>query len=172
MSVVTTIPARGRFFEDFQVGQVFRSRTGRTIIDADNVWFTAITHNTNQAHFNTPYAERTPFGRPLVNSCLTLSLITGLSVPDTSENAAANLAWTNIVMPAPVFVGDTLWAETEVLELRPSASRPEVGIVDIRTRGINQDGTAVIAFQRTFMVYRRDAPQAADLFPEPMSDWS
>jgi len=82
---------RGRFFEDFAVGDVFRSRLGRTVTDTDNVWFTALTHNTNQMHFNAPYAERTRFERPLVNSCFTLSLVTGLTVPDTSENGTANL---------------------------------------------------------------------------------
>src|SRR5262245_37698722 len=109
---------RGRFFEDLQVGDVFRSRIGRTISEADNVWFTCLTMNTNQIHFNRPYAERTRFGRPLVNSTFTLALITGMTVPDTSENAAANLAWTDVALPHPVFVGDTLWAESEILDTR------------------------------------------------------
>lgn len=160
------------FFEDFTVGERHRSRMGRTIIDADNVWFTTITMNTNQAHFNQPYAERSRFGRTLVNSCLTLSLVTGLSVPDTSENAVANLSWTDIELPAPVFVGDTLWAESEVLDARASESRDDVGIVGIRTRGVNQDGVRVIAFRRAFMVYRRTASQACPSFPEPVEDWS
>jgi itaconyl-CoA hydratase len=162
----------GRFFEDFVVGDRFRSRLGRTVTDADNVWFTAMTHNTNQAHFNTSYAERTAFGRPLVNSCFTLALITGLSVPDTSENATANLQWTDIRLPKPVFAGDTLWAETEVLDARVSASRPTVGIVGVRTRGLNQRGETVIEFRRTFMVPRRDAAEAIRVFPEPASEWS
>jgi acyl dehydratase len=160
----------GRFFEDFAVGDVFRSRIGRTITDADNIWFTCLTHNTNQVHFNAEFARHTRFERPLVNSCLTLSLVTGLSVPDTSENGTANLAWTDISLPTPVFAGDTLWAESEVLELRESRSNPSVGIVGLRTRGVNQRGEVVIEFRRTFMCYRRDAPEAA-LFPDVDADW-
>ena len=129
---------RGRFYEDFAVGDVFRSRLGRTITETDNIWFTCLTLNTNQIHFNVPYAERTQFRRPLVNSAFTLALVTGMTVPDTSENAAANLAWTDIKLPKPVFVGDTLWAESEILELRESKSNPSVGIVSMRCRGINQ----------------------------------
>jgi itaconyl-CoA hydratase len=163
---------RGRFYEDFDVGDVYRSRLGRTITETDNIWFTTVTLNTNQMHFNTPYAERTRFGRTLVNSCFTLSLVTGLSVPDTSENATANLSWTNISLPEPVFVGDTLWAESEVLELRPSQSRPSVGIVSIRTRGVNQHGKTVIEFRRSFMAYRADARESAPFFPKPVSEWS
>jgi itaconyl-CoA hydratase len=163
---------RGRFYEDFEVGDVFRSRLGRTITDADNVWFTCLTLNTNQIHFNTPYAERTQFAQPLVNSALTLALVTGMTVPDTSENAAANLEWTDIKLPKPVFVGDTLWAESEILALRESRSNPSVGIVTMRCRGINQRGEVVIEFRRTFMVYKRDAREAASAFPTTATDWS
>jgi itaconyl-CoA hydratase len=163
---------RGRFYEDFAVGDTFRSRLGRTITDADNVWFTCLTLNTNQIHFNAPYAERTRFGRPLVNSAFTLAVVTGMTVPDTSENAAANLAWTDIQLPKPVFVGDTLWAESEILELRESKSNPSVGIVSMRCRGINQRREVVIEFRRTFMVYRQGAPEAAPLFPGTDTDWS
>jgi itaconyl-CoA hydratase len=162
---------RGRFYEDFEVGDVFRSRLGRTITEADNVWFTCLTLNTNQIHFNVPYAERTQFGRPLVNSAFTLALITGMTVPDTSENAAANLAWTDINLPRPVFVGDTLWAESEILEKRESRSNPSVGIVSMRSRGINQRREVVIEFKRTFMVYKRDAPEIRDGFPVAETDW-
>ncbi len=162
----------GRFFEDLDVGDVFRSRLGRTITEADNVWFTTITMNTNQVHFNAEFAAATRFAKPLVNSCFTLSLVTGLSVCDTSENAAANLAWTDISLPNPVFVGDTLWAESEVLGLRPSSSNPSVGIVDIRTRGLNQHGDTVVEYRRTFMIYRRTAPEAtAGRCPAARSDW-
>ncbi len=163
---------RGRFYEDFDVGDVFDSRLGRTITDTDNVWFTCLTMNTNQMHFNTAHAERTRFGRPLVNSVLTLALVTGLTVPDTSENALANLAWTDITLPNPVFVGDTLWAETEVLEVRESGSHPNAGIVSIRCRGINQRREVVIEFKRTFMVYKRDAPEAAAGFPGTSAEWT
>jgi acyl dehydratase len=149
---MSTGAAKG--LEDFRVGEVIRSRLGRTITEADNVWFTCLTMNTNQSHFNAVYAETTRFGRPLVNSCLTLSLVTGLSVPDTSEDAVANLSWSDVQLPAPVFVGDTLWAETEIQELRPSRSNPEVGMVTVHTRGVNQRGETVITFVRTFMVHR------------------
>jgi itaconyl-CoA hydratase len=161
-----------RFFEDLAVGDVYRSRLGRTITEADNVWFTTLTMNTNQIHFNVPYAERTQFGKPLVVSTLTLAIVLGLSVADTSENAAANLGWTEIKLPKPVFAGDTLWAETEVLEARESASNPSVGIVAVRTRGLNQRSEVVIEFRRSFMAYKRDAPEVADLFPETEADWS
>ena len=169
MAVVTGW--QGRFFEDYAVGDVYRSRLGRTITETDNIWFTNLTLNTNQAHFNTPFAERSPFGKPLVNSAFTLSLVTGLSVTDVSENAMANLAWDDIRLPKPVFAGDTLWCESEVLELRESASRPYAGIVGIRSRGINQRTEVVIEFRRTMMVYRRGAEQVQDLFPITETEW-
>jgi acyl dehydratase len=178
MTAADTAPAqapkiwRGRFYEDFDIGDVYRSRLGRTVTETDNVWFTNLTMNTNQIHFNSEFAARTPFGRRLVNSCLTLALVTGLTVPDTSENAMANLAWTDIEMPSPVFEGDTLWAETEVLELRESASRPDVGIVSVRSRGIKQDGAVAIAFRRTFMVYKRAGGARVDAFPASVEAWS
>ena len=169
MAVVTGW--QGRFFEDFTVGDVYRSRLGRTITETDNIWFTNLTLNTNQAHFNTPFAEKSPFGKPLVNSAFTLSLVTGLSVTDVSENAMANLAWDDIKLPSPVFAGDTLWCESEVLELRESASRPYAGIVGIRSRGINQRTQVVIEFRRKMMVYKRDAEQVQDLFPITDEEW-
>jgi itaconyl-CoA hydratase len=163
---------RGRFFEDFEVGDVYRSRMGRTISEVDNTWFTALTMNTNQVHFNADFAEGTRFGQLLVNSCLTLSVVTGLSVPDTSENGTANLSWTDIKLPRPVFVGDTLYAESEILATRESKSNPSVGIVSLRTRGLNQRGETVIEFKRSFMAYRRDADEVSGVFPEPAGDWT
>jgi itaconyl-CoA hydratase len=170
----TTAPkeSRGRFFEDMELGDVYRSRLGRTIEQTDNTWFTLLTCNTNQVHFNSEFAASTEFGLPLVNSCLTLSIVVGLSVADTSENAMANLGWDSISMPKPVFAGDTLWAESEVISKRESASRPHQGIIGIRTRGVNQRGETVVEFLRTFMMYRRSAPQAASHFPEPVSGWT
>jgi itaconyl-CoA hydratase len=162
---------RGRFYEDLEVGDVYRSRLGRTISEADNVWFTCLTLNTNQIHFNVPYAERTQFGQPLVNSAFTLALVLGLTVPDTSENAAANLGWDEITLPNPVFVGDTLWAESEITERRESRSNSSVGIVSMRCRGINQRREVVVEFTRTFMVYKRSAPEVADGFPHTEEDW-
>jgi len=163
---------RGRFYEDFAVGDVFRSRLGRTVTQTDNIWFTCLTLNTNQVHFNAVQSERGIYGRPLVNSAFTLALVTGLTVPDTSENAAANLAWTDITLPHPVFEGDTVWAESEILELRESSSRPTMGIVSMRCRGVNQRREVVVEFKRTFMVYKRDAPEVQDTFPGTHEDWT
>jgi acyl dehydratase len=162
---------RGRFLEDFQVGDVYRSRLGRTISEPDNTWFTLLTMNTNQIHFNAPYAERTEFGAPLVVSTLTLAIVLGLSVADTSENAAANLGWGDIKLPSPVYAGDTLWAESEVVNVRESKSRPSCGIVGIRTRGVNQRRQVVIEFTRSFLVFKRTAPEVADTFPATEEDW-
>jgi acyl dehydratase len=163
---------RGRFYEDLDVGDVYRSRAGRTVTETENVWFTCLTLNTNQIHFNVPYAERTRFGRPLVNSAFTLALVTGLSVPDTSENAIANLGWTEVRLPKPVFVGDTLWAESEILAKRRSESNPDVGIVTVRCRGINQRREVVVEFRRTFMVGTRGGLGAADGFPGTDEPWT
>jgi acyl dehydratase len=144
-----------RYFEDFEVGAVYERRLGRTVTTADNMWFTLLTMNTNPIHVDHHYASKTEFKRPLVNSCFTLALVTGLSVPDVSENAMANLGWDAVRLPAPVFEGDTLYARSEVLEVRASRSRPNVGIIRVRTSGLNQDGVTVIEFERTVMVYRR-----------------
>ncbi len=156
---------RGRFLEDFTVGDVYRSRLGRTVSEADNTWFTLLTMNTNQMHFNSVYAARTEFGKPLVVSTLTLAIVVGLSVADTSENAVANLGWGDISLPRPVYAGDTIWAESEVLEVRESRSRPTCGIVSIRTLGLNQEGEVIIEFTRSFMIFKRDAPELVDVFP-------
>jgi len=145
----------GRVFEDFQVGDVYRHPLGRTVTDADNVWFTLLTLNTNPIHFDSVYAAATQFGRRLVDSTFTLALVTGQSVSDLSQNALANLGWDEVRLPHPVFEGDTIYAYSEVLEARESRSRPEVGIVKVRTTGVNQDGTKVIEFLRTIMVFRR-----------------
>ena len=143
------------YYEDLHVGDVVRSRIGRTVTESDNVWLTALTHNTNQIHFNAEYARERGFDAPVVNSCLTLALVTGLTVEDFSERTHANLGWDEVRLPAPVFAGDTLWAETEVLELRESRSNPAVGIVTVRSRGVNQRHETVIEFTRTFMLPKR-----------------
>jgi acyl dehydratase len=150
----------GNFFEDFAVGDVYRHQLGRTIGEADNTWFTLLTCNTLQAHFNADYAARTEFGKPLVVSTLTLAVVTGLSVADISQNAVANLGWDKVRLPKPVFVGDTLYAESEILETRPSASRPGNGIVRVHTRGFNQRNETVIEYERTVLVYMRGAKPA------------
>lgn len=144
----------GRCWEEFEVGMVMRHPIGRTITAADNVWFTLLTANTNPIHFDRHYAAQTEFGRPLVNSTFTLALVTGLSVNDVSR-AAVNLGWTEVRLPAPVFEGDTIYAQSEVLSRRESASRPHMGIVEIGTTGFNQDGTVVMQFRRTILVYKR-----------------
>ena len=160
-----------RYFEDFEVGAVYEHRLGRTVTTADNMWFTQLTMNTNPMHFDVPYAARTRFQQPLVNSAFTLALVTGMTVPDTSENAAANLAWTDIKLPKPVYVGDTLYAESEITDKRESKSNPSVGIVSMRCRGLNQRGEVVIEFKRTFMVYKRGhvPATARTRIPEPRS---
>ncbi len=145
---------QGRVYEDFEVGDIYRHPLGRTITQADNIWFTLLTVNPNPIHFDSAYAAQTEFKRPLVNSTLTLAVITGLSVADLSQNAI-NLGWDEVRMPHPVFEGDTLYAQSEVLEKRESQSRPQQGIVRFKTIGFNQDGTIILAFQRTILVYKR-----------------
>jgi len=145
----------GRYLEDFTVGDVYEHRPGRTITESDNTWFTLLTMNQHPVHFDAEYAKKSEFGKPLVNSCLTLSIVAGMSVSDTSQKAIANLGWDKIEMPAPVFVGDTLYAESEVLAVRESKSRPTQGIVSIRTVGKNQDGTVVMRYERNMLVPKR-----------------
>ena len=141
----------GRVYEDFEVGDVYPHPLGRTVLAADNIWFTLLTQNTNPIHFDAAYAAKTEFGKPLVDSTFTLALVTGLSVVDVSEHAV-NLGWREVRLPAPVFAGDTVRAETEVLEKRESRSRPGQGIVTVWTRGLNQRDEVVIEFERTIMM--------------------
>jgi itaconyl-CoA hydratase len=157
---------RGRFFEDFEVGDIYEHPLGRTVTTTDNSWFTLLTENTAAIHFDHYYASQTEFGRPLVDSTFTLALVTGQSVTDISQNVFANLGWDEVRLPAPVFEGDTIYSRSEVLEKRESRSRPDVGIVKVKTTGFNQDGTVVISFERTIMVYKKDyAPKIARLTP-------
>ena len=160
---------KGRYYEDFAVGDVYRHPLGRTISETDNTWFTLLTMNTNQSHFNSQHAERSPFGRPLVSSGLTVAMVLGMSVTDLSQTAFANLGWEHIKLVHPVFVGDTLWAESVVLNKRESNSRPYAGIVTARTRGLNQDGLTVLVYERSVMVYTRAgaAEREVDAFPAP-----
>jgi itaconyl-CoA hydratase len=145
----------GRVFEDFEVGDVYKHPLGRTVIAADNIWFTCLTMNTNPIHFDAEYASRTEFGKPLVNSCFTLALVTGQSVTDLTVNAVANLGWDEVKLPHPVFEGDTIRSKSEVLEIRESKSRPNAGIVRVKTTGMNQQGVPVIEFTRTFLIWKR-----------------
>jgi itaconyl-CoA hydratase len=145
------IEAMGRSYEELEVGAVYRSRHGRTVLEADNVWFTLLTMNTNPIHFDAEYAAETEWQRPLVDSTFTLALVTGLSVEDVSERGV-KLGWLEVTLPAPVFAGDTIRAETEVLAKRASESRPGFGIVTVRTRGLNQRREVVIEFERSIML--------------------
>jgi itaconyl-CoA hydratase len=140
-----------RAYAELEVGAVYRSRFGRTVLEADNVWFTLLTLNTNPIHFDAHYAAQTEWEKPLVDSTFTLALVTGLSVVDVSERAV-NLGWREVRLPAPVFAGDTIRAETEILEKRESKSRPGFGVVTVRTRGLNQRDEVVIDFERTVLV--------------------
>lgn len=158
----------GRFYEDFEVGDVYRHPLGRTVTDTDNTWFTLLTLNTAEPHFNVEVGKASEFGRSLVNSTLTLAIAVGQSVIDTSYNAMANLGWENVRLSKPVFAGDTLWSESLVLSKRESASRPYAGIVSIKTQTINQDGEEVLSFTRTFYIYRAGAKQQPnDVRPSP-----
>lgn len=145
---------RGPSFEDFEPGMILRHPVGRTVSQADNLWFTLLTANTNPIHIDAHYSAQTEFRKPLMNSTFTLALVTGLSVSDVSQNAI-NLGWDEIRMPAPVFEGDTIYAQTEILSKRESKSRPHMGIVEVKTTGFKQDGTVVMQFKRTIMVYKR-----------------
>ena len=146
---------RGLWFEEFEVGTTYEHRPGRTILETDNTWFTLLTMNTHPLHFDAAYAEKSEFGRPVVNSCLTLSIVVGMSVSDVSQKAIGNLGWNDIRLTAPVFVGDTIYAASEVIAKRASAKRPTQGIVTVRTTGRKACGTAFLTFERTVLVPRR-----------------
>ena len=145
----------GRYYEDFELGDIYEHRPGRTISETDNTWFTLLTMNTHPLHFDAAYAAKSEFGKPLVNSCLTLSIVVGMSVSDISQKAIGNLGWNDIRLTAPVFVGDTIYAESEVLSKRESAKRPTQGVVTVRTTGLKADGTAFMSFERTVLVPKR-----------------
>lgn len=149
----------GPFFEDFEVGARFRSRNGRTITDTDNIWFTLLTGNSNQIHFNQDYTQKTfpgePFrGRMVVNGFLTIAIAAGLLVEVTSRNGF-QVGMGNVKFSEPVFHGDTIYSEAEVTEARESKSRPGFGLVSLRTRGKNERGQTVVEFDRTFMVRKK-----------------
>ncbi|MGY8994477.1 MAG: MaoC family dehydratase [Rhodospirillales bacterium] len=145
----------GRYYEDFIIGDIYEHRPGRTISDVDNTWFTLLTMNTHPLHFDEAYAAKSEFGRTLVNSAFTLAVVAGMSVSDTSQKTIANLGWTDIKLTAPVFAGDTIYAESTVLEKRESKSRPTAGIITIETRGVKDDGTQFMSYTRTFLIPKR-----------------
>jgi itaconyl-CoA hydratase len=158
----------GRFFDDFVVGDVYQHPFGRTISEADSTWFTQLTCNTNQNHFNAHLAQSNPItgGRIIVNSGLTVALVLGLSVIDMSQNAVANLGWDAIKLTHPVYIGDTIYAESICTDLRESSSRPGFGIVTMITRGLNQDGDVIVSWTRSVMVPKRETGIGQDYFPE------
>ena len=145
----------GRYYEEFTVGDIYEHRPGRTITETDNTWFTLLTMNTHPMHFDAEYAKHSEFGRCIIASPLTVALMVGMSVSDVSQKAIANLGWTDIRMIAPLFAGDTLTAESEVLAKRESKSRPGAGLVTVKTRGFNQSGTLVCDFERTILIAKR-----------------
>lgn len=156
----------GRYFDDFVVGDIYRHPLGRTVLAVDNSWLTMLTQNTAPIHFDAHYAAQTSWKKPLVDSTFTLALVTGQSVTDISQHVMANLGWDRVRLPNPVFEGDTIYSQSEVLSVRDSASNPDVGIVVVRTIGFNQTGAVVITFERTIMVYRRGAgPETASVEP-------
>ena len=145
----------GRCYEDFTVGDTYEHRPGRTLTEIDNIWFTLLTMNTHPLHFDNAYAAKSEFGRTLVNSTFTLAVVAGMTVSDISQKAIANLGWTDIKLTAPVFCGDTIYAESEVLEMRESKSRPTQGIVRVKTTGTKADGTVFMTFERSILVPKR-----------------
>ena len=166
---MTTHPATlGRFFEDYVVGDVYQHPLGRTITGTDNAWITCLSMNTNQNHFNAHLASTNPItdGKVIVNSGLTIALVLGLSVIDMSQNAVANLEFTDVTMSYPVYVGDTIYAESICTATRRSTSRPYAGIVSMVTRGVNQDGRVVISWKRSVMVATRDSGIGQNYFPQ------
>ena len=150
----------GLSYEDFEVGDIYEHWPGRTVTEADNVWFTNLTMNTHPIHFDQNFAAQTEFGKPLVNSTLTLALVAGMAVSSTSQTAIANLGWEQILLPAPVFVGDTLYAETEILGKRLSKSRSGAGIVRVRHTGVTQKGQDVIHMTRSFLAVTKGSGTA------------
>ena len=145
----------GRYFEDFNVGDTYEHRPGRTVTQQDNIWFTLLTMNTHPLHFDEEYGKASEFGRCVVCSPLTVALLVGMSVSDVSQKAIANMGWRDIKMTAPVFAGDTLYAESQVLDKRESKSRPTAGLVTVSTAGHNQDRKVVCTFERTILVAKR-----------------
>ncbi len=145
----------GRYLEDFEVGDIYEHRPGRTLTETDNTWFTLLTMNTHPMHFDAEYAKHSEFGKCIICSPLTVALMVGMSVTDVSQKAIANMGWTDIRMTHPLFAGDTLVAESEVLAKRNSKSRPNAGLVTVKTSGFNQDGTLVCDFSRTILIPKR-----------------
>jgi itaconyl-CoA hydratase len=152
----------GLYYEDFVVGDIYEHRPGRTITDTDNIWMTLLTMNTQPVHFDAVFASHTEWKKMLVDSTFTLALLTGMSVRTVSAKVVANLGWNDVKATHPVFAGDTIYAESEILSKRDSESRPTQGIVTVRTRGTNQNGVEVMSFERTMLIYKRGHYPEAD----------
>lgn len=156
---------QGRYYEDFDVGDVYKHPYGRTVTETDNVWFTNLTMNLNPMHFNQAYAAETEFDERLVDGTFVIALAVGMSVIDVSANATANLGYDDIRHTAPVYHGDTIFAESEVLTTRESESRDHVGIVTTELRAYNQDDELVLSLERTPMVLKREYAQPSAAQP-------
>lgn len=153
----------GYYFDDFEIGQVIEHRPGRTITETDNYWLTLLTMNTAQLHFDAHYAEKSEWKKPLVDSTLTLAIVTGMTVNTISKKVVANLEWDKVVLNKPIFAGDTIYAESEIIDKRESKSRTGQGIVKVRTKGLKQDGSIFMTFERTILVYKRGSSPNYDL---------
>ena len=153
----------GRHYEEFNIGDIYEHRPGRTVTETENTWFTLLTMNTHPMHFDAEYAKASEFKRCIIASPFTVALMVGMSVTDVSQKAIANLGWTDIKLTHPLFAGDTLYAESEVTDKRESKSRPDEGILGVETRAYNQKRELVMSYRRRLLVYRRDAqtPYAA-----------
>ncbi len=151
----------GRYLEEFTIGDIYEHRPGRTLTDADNIQFSLLTMNSHPMHCDQAFAEKSEFGKLLVSSGLTLAIVLGMTVNDVSGQAIANLGWRDIRLTNPVFAGDTLYAESEVLEVRESKSRPNQGIVTVKTTAFNQRQEQIMVFERTFLVARKDQATSA-----------
>jgi acyl dehydratase len=145
----------GRYYEEFEIGDVYEHRPGRTLTETDNIWFSLLTMNQHPLHIDNAYGAASDFGRCLINSALTLAIVTGMSVSDVSQKTVANLGWDKVRLTAPVFAGDTIYAESEVIAKRESASRPQHGIVTVRTTGKKADGTVFMTFERSALIPKR-----------------
>jgi acyl dehydratase len=156
----------GRYYEDFVVGDIYEHRPGRTISETDNTWFTLLTMNTHPMHFDAEYAKASEFGKCIVCSPLTVALMVGMSVTDVSQKAIANLGWTDIKLTHPIYIGDTIYAESICTDKRESSSRPGMGIITMITRGLNQDGDVVVSWTRSVMVPKRETGIGQNYFPQ------
>lgn len=148
----------GLYFEEFEVGDVLEHRPGRTITEADNIWQSLVNLNISPLHIDTAYCEQTEWGRPLISSLVTFSIVNGMTVSSLSAKAIANLGWDKVRLIEPCFAGDTVYAESTVLSKRLSKTREHEGVVTCEVRGVKADGTLFLTCERTFLVPTLDHP--------------